>query len=93
MKFVFNNFDEDFKETFHDNVVNLYNIIQEQGQSVVDENYRQFFMALKNQTKNPKTMMTLDIINLQPKEFFDHLFSEIEFIEETRPCFISDIGA
>ena len=93
VKFVFNNFDEEFKQSFHANVSDLYRNIQNQGQSVMDENYKQIFNSLKTQTKNEKEMATVDILNLNIRDFYERLFATVNFIEDTQYCFITDIGA
>ena len=90
---MFNNFDEEFKQSFHANVSDLYRNIQNQGQSVMDENYKQFFNSLKTQTKNEKEMATVDILNLNIRDFYERLFATVNFIEDTQYCFITDIGA
>lgn len=67
IKFVFNQFDQDFKETFHKNICDLQKNIEEQGQGVIDENYREFFNELKYQTQEHEQMFTVDPITLDPQ--------------------------
>ena len=37
-------------------------------------------------------MTTVDILNLDIRDFYERLFATVNFIEDTQCCFITDIG-
>lgn len=48
----------------------LYKNILNQSSCVGDENFKQFFLRLKTESKTPEKMMAVDILSLKPQKFF-----------------------
>lgn len=58
----------------------------------MNDNIREFFDILKKQCKDPKKMLTVDPLTLNPKEFISKVWSDEKSMKQCATSLICDIG-